>query len=130
LLLCFLLNLLKREIIMAFNTKQEDTNYTLMITRVSNGYVIHLLNEDGETVRSAIASEYAIRDYSSYSLCSAIEELWGYAEKLERDKRPVPAATFSPVEADAVSYATDYRPSPGVGEAVADPMPEAKESEL
>jgi hypothetical protein len=86
--LFFLLNLLKREIIMAFNTKQEDTNYTLMITKVSNGYVLHLLNNDGETVRSAIASEYAIRDYSSYSLCSAMEELWSYAEELEEAAKP------------------------------------------
>ena len=73
---------------MAFNTKQEDTNYTLMIARVSNGYVLHLLNEDGETVRSAIASEYAVRDYSSNSLCSAIEELWDYAEKLTKAAEP------------------------------------------
>jgi hypothetical protein len=108
---------------MAFNTKQEGTNYTLMISKVSNGYVLQLLNEDGETVRSAIASEYAVRDYSSYALCSAIEELWSYAEKLSKAAEPVPPAIFSPVEADAVSYA--------VAEVDAvDTVAEAKESEL
>jgi hypothetical protein len=96
---------------MAFNTKQEDTNYTLMISKVSNGYVLHLLNEDGETVRSAIASEYAIRDYSSYSLCSAIEELWSYAEKLERDKQPqvaVPVATTMQQLLDEATAVVDF----------------------
>ena len=77
---------------MAFNTKQEDTNYTLMIAKVSNGYVLHLLNDDGETVRTAIASDYAIRDYSSYSLCAAIETLWDWAEKLN------PVVTDAPLD--------------------------------
>jgi len=105
---------------MAFNTKQEDTNYTLMISKVSNGYVLHLLNEDGETVRSAIASEYSVRDYSSYSLCSAIEELWSYAEKLEKAAKP------------QVTIVSGLMPVPDMGTAVycADIAPEAKESEL
>jgi len=76
---------------MSFNTKQSDTNYTIMIDRVSNGYMLHLLNSDGETVRSAIASEYAVRDYSSYSLCSALEELWAYAEKLNKQAEALDA---------------------------------------
>lgn len=71
-----------------FTKQQPDTNYTLMVTKVSNGYVLCLLNDDGETVRTAVASSYALRDYSSHSFCSAVEELWDYAEKLERDNTP------------------------------------------
>lgn len=82
---------------MAFNTKQEDTNYTLMISKVSNGYVLHLLDAEGGTVRSAIAAEYSIRDYSSYALCSAIEELWNYAERLSKATEPVPPAATQDV---------------------------------
>lgn len=105
---------------MAFNTKQEDTNYTLMISKVSNGYVLHLLNNDGETVRSAIASEYAIRDYGSSSLCSAIEELWSYAEKLERDKQPQVATGTATNMQQLLDEAT----------AVVDFVAEAREADL
>lgn len=93
---------------MAFNKQQPDTNYTLMVSKVSNGYVLSLLNDDGETVRTAVASNYALRDYASHSFCSAVEELWDYAEKLDKAAAPmppVPPAIFSPVEADAVEYA-------------------------
>lgn len=101
-----------------FNKQQPRTNYTLMVTKVSNGYVLCLLNDDGETVRTAVASSYALRDYSSHSFCSAVEELWNYAEKLDKAAEPVPPAIFSPVEADAVEYA------------VAPEIKESRESEL
>lgn len=72
-----------------FNKQQPDTNYTLMVTKVSNGYVLCLLNDDGETVRTAVASSYALRDYSSHSFCSAVEELWDYADKLDKAAAPL-----------------------------------------
>ena len=74
-----------------FNKQQPDTNYTLMVSKVSNGYVLSLLNDDGETVRTAVASSYALRDYASHSFCSAVEELWDYADKLDKlDKLATP----------------------------------------
>jgi hypothetical protein len=74
-----------------FNTKQEYTTYTVMINRAANGFILQLLDSDGEIARTAIATEYGIRDYSSNSLCSAIEELWGYAEKLVKDEAALTA---------------------------------------
>ena len=122
---------------MAFNTKQEDTNYTLMISKVSNGYVLHLLNNDGETVRSAIASEYAVRDYSSYSFCSAVEHLWDYAEKLEKDKVALDAelaANFDTVPTHPSDVTLQQLIADAdaamVAKAAAMEIAEAKESEL
>lgn len=69
---------------LTFTPKQPVTNYTIMINKVENGYILHLLNDDGETVRTLIAARYSLRDYSEYSFCSAIEALWDYAESLNK----------------------------------------------
>jgi hypothetical protein len=71
--------------------KPADTNYTLMVNKVQNGYILTLLNEDGETVRTLIASRYSLRDYSEYSFCSAVEAMWEYADSLV-----APAAVNTP----------------------------------
>lgn len=69
---------------MTFIPKQPGVNYTVMVTKVANGYILNLLDDDGETIRTTIASEYNTRDYTSFSLCSALEALWNYAEKLAK----------------------------------------------
>lgn len=67
---------------MAFTTKQLGVNYTVMITKAANGYILNLLDANGETVRTTIATDYNVRDYASTSLCTALEALWDYAETL------------------------------------------------
>lgn len=73
---------------MAFNKQQPAVNYTVMVTKAANGFILQLLNEDGETGMTAIASEYGLRDYSNYNFVTAMESLWDYAEQLELAKRP------------------------------------------
>ena len=73
---------------MAFNKQQLAVNYTVMVTKAANGFILQLLNEDGETIMTAIASDCGLRDYSSYNFVTAMESLWEYAEQLERAKLP------------------------------------------
>lgn len=76
---------------MAFNKQQPAVNYTVMVTKAANGYIIQQLNEDGETIMTAIASNDSLRGYSNYNFVTAMESLWEYAEQLELAKRPLVA---------------------------------------
>ena len=76
---------------MAFNLKQNSTNYTLMIDKVANGYLLQLLDVDGYVVAQAVADDSAIRGYSEHSLGAIIESLWEYAETLGNITKNTPA---------------------------------------
>ena len=81
---------------MNFNKQQPRTNYTVMVTKVSNGFILCLLNGEGEPVREAIASEYGLRDYSNYNFVTALESLYDYAEQLEKANQPLVAVPHAP----------------------------------
>ena len=73
---------------MAFNKQQLAVNYTVMVTKAANGFILQLLNEDGETIMTAIASNDSLRGYSTADFIKAVESLWEYAEQLDRANRP------------------------------------------
>jgi len=76
---------------MAFNLKQNGTNYTLMIDKVSNGYLLQLLDVNGYVVAHAVADDSTIRGYSAHALGAVIESLWEYAETLGNVTKNNPA---------------------------------------
>jgi len=67
---------------MAFNPKQNSTNYTLIIDKVANGYLLQLLDIDGYVVVHAVADDSIIRGYSTHALGAVVESMWEYAETL------------------------------------------------
>lgn len=49
---------------------------TLLITRVSNGYILTLVDENSNELESAIATKDNPRGYSRDNLVSAIEDIF------------------------------------------------------
>ena len=118
---------------MGFNTKQPAVNYTVMVTKAANGYVLLLLNADGETIMTAIASEYGMRDYSNYNFITAMEALWDYAEQLEKDKQALAKELAEELAEnfDTVPHESDVTMQQLLDEHVAaESIAESKESEL
>lgn len=52
-----------------------NSKHTIMISPAANGYILTLLDEDGETLGTAVAGNTDLRGYSKHCLITAIETL-------------------------------------------------------
>lgn len=74
---------------------------TLMITQVSNGYVLVLCDEDSNEIDTAIAPKTDTRGYGSCSLVTAIEDI--FERNVPKAIAELPVATCKE-DADKAAY--------------------------
>lgn len=72
----------------------SQTGQSLIVTQVANGYLLNLVDEDGNTVDTYVATDTNLRGYGSCDLATAIENIF------MRNKPEVPRSMDSLMTAE------------------------------